>query len=232
MDADEIKRTVGFHAVERHVRSGMRVGMGTGTTAIWAIRRIGHLIDSGALTDIVGVATSFQAQFECERLGIPVRSMNDPAIDGSLDLVIDGADEVDPKRYLTKGGGGALLLEKVIAYASGTVVIIVDEQKLVPRLGVSFPIPVEIAVEARRSVQKRIAALGGASDLRLAERKMGPVITDNGNPILDVTFTDEFDPVAMERDLDSIPGVLANGLFASTPSTIYVGRQDGSVTAF
>lgn len=207
----------------------MHIGMGTGSTAVWAIRRIGERLTGGSLTNIIGVATSYQAQFECERLGIPLRSLNDPTVGGRLDLVIDGADEIDPNGHLTKGGGGALLFEKILAYAADAVVIVADEKKLVDRLGRSFPIPIEIAAEARLSVLQRVRALGGRGELRWASRKMGPVITDNGNPILDVTFEEEFDPVAMERDLDSIPGALGNGIFAAFAPVIYVGNSESTV---
>lgn len=226
---DEAKRAAGRHAVDSHVKNGMRIGMGTGSTAVWAIRRIGELLKDGALADIVGVATSYQAEFECERLGISLRRLNDPAIDGRLDLVIDGADEIDPNGHLTKGGGGALLFEKILAYAADSVIIVADEQKLVERLGLGFPIPVEIAAEARLSVLRRVRDLGGRGELRWAKRKMGPVITDNGNPILDVTFKEEFDPIAMEQDLDVIPGAFANGIFAAIAPVLYVGKEDGSV---
>lgn len=229
METDRIKRAVGEHAVSEHVRSGMRIGMGTGSTAVWAIRRIGALLSEGSVSDILGVPTSFQSQLECECLGIPTRSLNDPAIDGRLDLVIDGADEIDSGRRLTKGGGAALLLEKVIAYNAETVVIVVDERKLVERLGLSFPVPVEIVSEARRSVLRGIENLGGRGDLRMAERKMGPVITDNGNMLLDVTFEREFDPVEMERELDAIPGILGNGIFARVSPLIYVGTNAGEI---
>jgi ribose 5-phosphate isomerase A len=229
VDVETIKREVGEYAVSAHVESGMRIGMGTGSTAVWAIRKIGALLAEGKIRDILGVPTSFQSQLECEQLGIPLRSLSDPAIDGRLDLVIDGADEIDSNCRLTKGGGAALLLEKVIAYSADTVVIVADEQKLVDRLGRSFPVPVEIAAEARKSVLRRVRALGADGGLRMATRKMGPVITDNGNPLLDLTFTTEFDPVAMEKELHRIPGALGNGIFADFRPIVYVGTSDGNV---
>ena len=242
MANDEGKRAAGFAAADRYVRSGMKVGMGTGSTAVWAIRRIGQKLADGELTDIIGVATSSQAELECQALGIPLRSMNDPEIDGRLDLTIDGADEVDPQRRLVKGGGGALLIEKIVAYASDRFVVVVDRSKLVDHLGLAFAVPLEVLPLARVPVLnalREIAALREINALReiaaeptvrLAERKMGAVITDNGNIIVDVRFREPMEPAAMEVELSRIPGVLGNGLFTRVAPTVLVGEANGEVT--
>jgi ribose 5-phosphate isomerase A len=229
MSNDETKRAAGYAAADRYVSSNMKVGMGTGSTAVWAIRRIGERLADGSIDNVVGVATSSQAELECHEVGIPLRSMNDPQICGRLDLVIDGADEVDPERRLVKGGGGALLVEKIVAYNSDRVVIVADESKLVEHLGVDFPVPIEVLPFARVSVLEALRGLGGEPAVRVAERKMGAVITDNGNLVVDVGFSEPIDPVAMEAELGMIPGVLGNGLFTRIDPIVIVGRDDGSV---
>lgn len=228
MDAQETaKRTVGEAAADRFVQSGMKVGLGTGSTAVWSIRRIGERMASGELSGIVGVATSSQAEMEAQRLGIPLRSMNDPEIAGSLHLTIDGADEIDPGTRLVKGGGGALLIEKIVAYASERFVVVADESKLVDHLGLAFPVPVEVLPLARVPVLAALERLGGEPTVRMAARKMGAVITDNGNIIVDVRFREPFDPAEMETELSRIPGVLGNGLFTRLRPVILIAGDEG-----
>jgi ribose 5-phosphate isomerase A len=229
MDVTEVKRLLGCAAVDAYVRSGMRLGLGTGSTAIWAVRRVGELLKQGSLTGIVGVPTSSQTLMECQALGIPIRSMNDPDIAGGLDLAIDGADEVDGERRCTKGGGGALLIEKIVAYAARRFVVIVDRPKLVRDLGLSFAIPTEVLREAREPAIRAFAALGGRGEVRMAVRKMGAVITDNGNILIDVKFAGPMDPVQMEKELSLIPGVLGNGLFTRVRPTVLVGDAGGKI---
>lgn len=230
MAHDEGKRAAGFAAVDRYVKSGMKIGMGTGSTAVWAIRRIGQKLADGELADIVGVATSSQAELECQALGIALRSMNDPEIDGRLDLTIDGADEVDPKLRLVKGGGGALLIEKIVAYASDRFVVVADRSKLVEHLGLAFAVPLEVLPLARVPVLRALREIAGDATVRLAERKMGSVVTDNGNILVDVRFLEPMDPVAMEVELSRIPGVLGNGLFTRVVPTVLIGEADEEVT--
>ena len=223
----EGKKAAGRAAAAR-VESGMKVGMGTGSTAVWAIRGVGERLASGEIHDVVAVATSSQSEMECQKLGIPLRSMNDPEINGRLDLTIDGADEVDRDRNLTKGGGGALLLEKIAAYSSDAMIVVVDDSKLVENLGLVFPIPLEVLPLARVPVMRAIEGIGGQPEVRMAERKMGAVITDNGNIIVDVRFSEPIDPVEMEARLSRIPGVLGNGLFTQIEPTVIVGSDDGT----
>jgi ribose 5-phosphate isomerase A len=224
-----MKAAAGKAAVDDLVKSGMKLGLGTGSTAIHAIRRVGELLARGELKDICAFATSFQAEIACEKLGIPFYPLNSRELSGGLDLTIDGADEVDPENRLIKGGGGALLIEKITAYASGFYAITVDEAKLTGSLGTGFPVPVEVIPEARVTVAKALTALGAAAELREALRKAGPVITEHGNLLLDIRFAAPVDPAAMEREINFIPGVVENGFFTRKHPVIYIAHSDGSI---
>ena len=228
-DLEQLKQMLGTAAVDRFVKDDMRLGLGTGSTAIWAVRRVAGRIAEGSLHGIRVVATSIQTDLEARALGIPVLSLNDSSVDGQLDLTIDGADEVDPDRNLIKGGGGAMLIEKIVAYASRRFLVIVDERKLSSRLGEKAAVPVEIAVQALATVRARVREMGGTAELRIGVRKAGPVVTDLGNLLLDVTFGAAFDPRARESELKLIPGVLENGLFTRKLPELLVGRNDGSL---
>jgi ribose 5-phosphate isomerase A len=231
MDQSAIKELVGKRAVEALVKSGMKLGLGTGSTAIPAVRHIGLLLRQGVLRDIRAVPTSFQTSIECEKWGIPLFTLNSAEIGGSLDLTIDGADEVDPRGRLIKGGGGALLVEKIAAYASAAYAIVVDESKLVPHLALRFPLPLEVIPEARVPVLRALEALVPEAEavLREAVRKAGPVITEHGNLLLDVRCRSPVDPSALETELNRIPGVVENGFFTRRPPQVFVGRADGTV---
>jgi ribose 5-phosphate isomerase A len=223
------KEAAGRAAVDALVKSGMRLGLGTGSTAIHAVRRVGELLASGTLKDIRAFATSFQTEIECEKLGIPFFSLNSRELSGGLDLTIDGADEIDQQKCLIKGGGGALLTEKIAAYVSSCLAIVADESKLTENLGLRFPVPVEVVPAARLTATRAITALGGKPMLREALKKAGPVVTDNGNLILDVLFSDPPDPVFMEAELNRIPGVVENGLFTGKMPVLYIAKADGTV---
>jgi ribose 5-phosphate isomerase A len=221
-----MKRAVGRAAVDRYVVDGMRLGLGTGSTAIWAVRRTAERFAEGGLPRLRVVTTSLQSDLEARALGLPVVTLNDAGMEEGLDLTIDGADEVDARGRLIKGGGGALLLEKVIAYASRRLVIVVDRGKLGDRLGTHFPVPVEVVAGALAPVRRAIRDLGAEVELRMAVRKAGPVVTDLGNLLLDARFTEPFDPVAMETALDAIPGVMGNGLFTrQRPEVLSAGPE-------
>ena len=229
-----IKEMTGRAAVEALVKSGMKLGLGTGSTAIPAVQLIGALLAEGKLKNILAVPTSFQTSIECEKWGIPLFSLNSKEIGGALDLTIDGADEVDPENRLVKGGGGALLLEKIVAYASAFYAIVVDESKLVPHLGMRFPVPVEVVPEARIPVTQALRKLGAEVILREALRKAGPVITDRGNLLLDIRFASAHDPSALEAKLNRIPGVVENGFFTGPYDRplvprVFIGKADGSL---
>jgi ribose 5-phosphate isomerase A len=234
MDQQAIKEKTGKAAVQALVKSGMKLGLGTGSTAITAVRHIGALLAEGKLNNIFAVPTSFQTTIECEKLGIALYTLNSREIGGELDLTIDGADEVDPNNCLVKGGGGALLLEKIVAYASASYAILVDESKLVNNLGIGFPVPVEVIPDARLPVTLALQKLGAEVLLREAVRKAGPVITDRGNLLLDIRFKSPPDPVAMEAELNRIPGVVENGFFTgpcdrTLVPRIFIGKADGTV---
>jgi ribose 5-phosphate isomerase A len=224
-----MKEAAGKAAVDDLVKSGMKLGLGTGSTAIHAVRRVGELLSQGVLCDICAFATSFQAEIECEKLRIPFFTLNSRELSLGLDLTIDGADEVDPQNRLIKGGGGAHLIEKIAAYASAEFAVIVDESKLTQQLGVGFPIPVEIVPEARAQVIRTLEKLKAEVILREALRKAGPVITEHGNLILDIRFNSQIDPSSMETELNNIPGVVENGLFTKKQPVVFIARSDGTV---
>jgi len=225
----KMKQAAGKAAVDSLVKSGMKLGLGTGSTAIHAIRRVGELLSQGVLSDIYAFTTSFQSEIECEKLKIPFFPLNSRELAGKLDLTIDGADEVDPQSYLIKGGGGAMLIEKLAAYASAAYAITVDESKVVGSLGTGFPVPVEVIPEARVSASMALEAMGAAVTLREALRKAGPVITEHGNLILDIRFAKPVDPVAMEREINYIPGVVENGFFTRNRPVVYIAHLDGNI---
>ncbi len=225
----EIKKLLGYHAVDRNVESGMRIGLGTGSTAVWAVKRVAEKLSDGKLSNLSLFATSSQTEAACDELGLSTYSLNDPRIAGVLDLTIDGADEIDPAGNLTKGGGGALLREKIAAFCSRRYVIVGDDSKLVQSLGMSFPLPLEVVPLARRVVLEALRAMGAEATVREAVRKMGHVITDNGNIIIDARFGEHHDPAELERRLDSIPGVVETGLFVGMKPVVYLGAADGSI---
>jgi len=234
MNLDEIKEKLGKEAVETLVKDGMKLGLGAGSTAIFAVRHLGLLLRERKLVDVKVVPTSIQTSIECEKLGIPLYTLNSIIIDGRLDLTIDGADEVDSKNRLVKGGGGALLPEKIVAYSSTSYAIIVDKSKIVESLGLTFAVPVEVVPFARIPVTMALQKLGAEVVLREAQRKAGPVITDQGNLLLDIRFKEVVDPAIMEAKINNIPGVVENGFFAgpadhSLRMQILIGNADGTI---
>lgn len=214
---------------EGKIFSGIKIGLGTGSTAMPAVKRLSERINDGTLKDVKAVATSFQTTVACQELGIPVYSMNDMTIGGSLDLAIDGADEVGPGNSLIKGGGAALLREKIIAYNSKEFVIVADESKVVESHGTKFALPVEIIAEARVSIIRELEKLGAECILRQGVRKAGPVVTDNGNMILDCTWENPVNALEMEDKIDSITGVVECGFFTKNVPSVFVAHADGSV---
>lgn len=214
---------------EGKIFSGIKIGLGTGSTAMPAVKRLSERIKDGTLKDVKAVATSFQTTVASQELGIPVYSMNDMTIGGSLDLAIDGADEVGPGNSLIKGGGAALLREKIIAYNSKEFVIVADESKVVESHGTKFALPVEIIAEARVSIIRELEKLGAECILRQGVRKAGPVVTDNGNMILDCTWENPVNALEMEDKIDSITGVVECGFFTKNVPSVFVAHADGSV---
>ena len=229
MDTEEVKRLIGIRVVDTLVKSGMKLGLGTGSTAVHAVNRVGELWRQGNLQDILAVPTSFQTMVACQTAGISLTTLNDPAVNGELDLTIDGADEVDPQWRLIKGGGAAMLIEKVVAHASERYCIMVHSSKLSSRLGEKAPVPVEVVPEALLTATRRLEALGGQVQLRMATKKAGPIISDHGNLVLDVSFPEPFDPKGLEAQIMGIPGVTANGIFTRPVNDLFVGFPDGRV---
>ena len=214
---------------EGKIKSGMKIGLGTGSTALPAVKRLAERIEDGTLKDVKAVVTSFQTANACADWGIPVYTLNDKAISGHLDLTIDGADEIDQKNNLIKGGGAALLREKIVAYNSDAYAIVADESKNVESLGTKFALPVEIIGDARFPISKVLEALGAKCVLREGVRKCGPVITDNGNQILDCLWEKPVDANIMEAKINEIPGVVENGFFTKLRPIVFIAHADGNV---
>jgi ribose 5-phosphate isomerase A len=218
---DELKRQAALHAVAS-VQDGMIVGLGTGSTAAWAVKLLGEKVGAGL--SIQGVPTSEATAQLAREVGIPLVDFD--AIWG-IDLTLDGADEVDPNLNLVKGGGGALLREKIVAAASKELIILVDPAKLVPRLGDRFPLPVEVTPFGWQQTARHIAAVGGQPKLRQVGAR--PYTTDNGNYILDCRFPGGIEsPGRTEAALDRIPGVVESGLFVGLTRRVIVGYPDGA----
>ncbi|AKG22381.1 ribose-5-phosphate isomerase RpiA [Calothrix sp. 336/3] len=215
-----MKQEVG-KAAAALVESGMIVGLGTGSTTAYAIQYIGDRLNSGDLKNIVGVPTSFGAEVLAKQYGIPLTTLD--AID-HIDIAIDGADEVDPRKNLIKGGGAAHTREKVVDYLANRFVVVVDAGKLVDHLGSVFPVPVEVIPMAITPVMNVIRELGGEPQLRMGVRKAGPVITDQGNMVVDVKFNSIPDPVELEKTLNNLPGVLENGIFVNCADIVLIGE--------
>lgn len=205
-----------------YVESGMVVGLGTGSTAAFAVRRIGQLLRAGRLERVVGVPTSRRVEGLAREQGIPLRTLEE---EPEVDVTIDGADEVDPDLNLLKGRGGAMLREKIVARASRCEIIVVDDAKLVPRLGTQAPLPVEVVPFGWSVIARELAALGG----RPLRRASGgdPVLTDEGNYILDCRFGGIADPGALDRALRAIPGVVEHGLFVGLATMVIVAGREG-----
>jgi len=227
MPIDQLKINAAEYAVDNFIQSGMLVGLGFGTTAIHAVHRIANLLSEKRLASITAVACSKSTEELAEKLGIP---LIDFSLDTRVDITIDGADEVDSQMNLIKGGGGALTREKIIASASKQVVIIADEKKLVETLGSTFKVPIEVLDFAFVTVFKEIEDLGGIPVLREGKGKVGPVVTDNGNNLIDADFGPIQNPGYLNARLHSIQGVMETGLFIGYCKIAYVGTQYGVKT--
>ncbi len=223
MDIVTLKREAGERAVD-FVTPGMVLGLGHGSTAIFALRRIAAMLEAGELHDILGIPTSSQVEGDARALGIPLTSLNDHP---EIDLTIDGADEVDDDLNLIKGGGGALLREKIVAQASRREIIVVDETKLSPTLGVQWSVPVEVTPFGWRSQEAFLRSLGARVTLRRAEGG-SPFETDQGNLILDCDFGSLSSPTQLANRLDRRAGILEHGLFLGLASDVIVGTEQGT----
>lgn len=211
-------------AVDR-LASGMVVGLGTGSTAALAIEEIGKRLRTGALHDIVGIATSNAARHHALACGVPVGTLESHP---SVDVTIDGADEIDPAGRVLKGHGGALLREKIVAARSARWIVVVDPTKLVPRLGTRFPVPVEVVPFGWMGHLSALRALGAEPQLRMRDAD-APMLTDEGHYILDARFPAGIeDPEALAHALCDLPGVVDTGLFLTFRPEIIVGRADAA----
>lgn len=219
-----MKQEVGKAAATR-VQSGSIVGLGTGSTTAYTIQFLGDRLKSGELKDIIGIPTSFQAEVLAKQYGIPLTTLD--AVD-HIDIAIDGADEVDPQKNLIKGGGAAHTREKIVDYLAEQFIVVVDSSKIVDRLGSSFPVPVEVIPMAIAPVMRAIKKLGGKPELRMGVKKAGPVITDQGNMVIDVKFDNIENPADLEKTLNNIPGVLENGIFVGVTDLVLVGEVQDS----
>lgn len=214
------KQLAGERSVD-YIQAGMTLGLGTGSTAYWAIRELGNRVRQGL--QVRAVATSSQSENFARDLGIPMVAFVDVE---RIDLDIDGADEVDRSLNLIKGGGGALLREKIVACNSAQFIIVADESKLVDRLG-SFPLPVEVFPFAWELTFRQLKALGGIPVLR--RERDEKFVSDNGNYIIDCAFGKMADPVKLQQELNRIPGVAEHGLFLGLANIVVIGKTNGGV---
>jgi ribose 5-phosphate isomerase A len=219
---ENAKKRVALEAV-KHVEEGFVVGLGSGSTAAYAIQEIGRRVTQGGL-HVLGVPTSSQAMMIAVGSGVPLTTLDEHP---SLDLAIDGADQLDKQFNMIKGGGGALTREKIVASTAKQLVIVADEMKLVEKLGTNCEVPAEVLPFALAPVTANIKKLGGEPLLRESKGKLGAVVTDNGNYIVDI----DFGPIDKAEELDQrlkiIPGVFETGLFIGMADVVYLGKPDG-----
>jgi ribose 5-phosphate isomerase A len=218
--ANLMKQAVGKAAADR-VKSNSIVGLGTGSTTAYALEFIGDRLKKGELENVVGIPTSFQAEVLARKYGIPLTTLD---VAEHIDIAIDGADEVDPQKNLIKGGGAAHTREKIVDALAESFLVVVDSGKLVDQLGSTFLLPVEVIPMALTPVMRALAKLGGKPELRMGIRKAGPVVTDQGNLVIDVKFDSIPNPAELEKTINNIPGVLENGLFVGVADVILVGE--------
>jgi ribose 5-phosphate isomerase A len=216
---DAAKRRAGEHAAAR-VADGETVGLGTGSTAAHAIRALGRAVEDGL--DVRGVATSYASRDLAREAGVPLAALADVE---RIDVAIDGADQVSDDLALIKGGGAAHAREKVVDAAAERFLVVVDPSKETAVL--DRAVPVEVLPDARATVKRAVRDLDGTPTLRAAERKDGPVVTDNGNLVLDCDFGAVADPTTLATALSTTPGVVAHGLFVDLADEVHVGQEDG-----
>jgi ribose 5-phosphate isomerase A len=220
---EKAKKNAALEAVKL-VKDGFIVGLGSGSTAAYAIERIGDRIKLEKM-HVLGVPTSYQALMLAIKHGIPITTLDEHP---TLDLTIDGADQIDEQLNLIKGMGGALAREKIVAFASKKLVIIADESKKVKVLGENnHPVPIEVLPLAASVLMRKIKEIAGKPTIREGIKKVGPVITDNGNVILDVAFGLITKPAELERKLKKLTGVVETGLFVQMANIVYLGKGSG-----
>ncbi len=220
---EKAKKNAALEAV-KHVKDGFVVGLGSGSTAAHAIEELGRRVKKEGL-HILGVPTSYQSLALAVKCGILITTLEEHP---TLDITIDGADQIDKKLNLIKGMGGALAREKVVASASKKLVIVADETKKVEVLGENdHPVPIEVLPFAVPLVMHKISEIGGKPLLREGKGKVGPIITDNANILIDAFFGLIHKPTELEQKLQTIPGIVETGLFLNVADTVYLGKRDG-----
>ncbi|MDL2246858.1 ribose-5-phosphate isomerase RpiA [Methanobrevibacter sp. OttesenSCG-928-K11] len=215
-----LKKEAAIKAAE-YVNDGNVLGLGTGSTTHYFIEEVGNRIKNEEL-EIIGIPTSYQSFLLAKKANIPISTLEEY----DIDLAVDGADEIDPDLNLIKGGGAAHTLEKIIDYSAGKFFVIADESKYVKELG-NFPVPVEVISESARVVMNALKDMGATSTIRMGQSKDGPVITDNGNFVIDAKFNEILSPEHLEIDLNSIPGVVENGIFTQMVDKAILGTNEG-----
>lgn len=222
LELEDMKRLAAEKAVEQ-IEDRMVIGLGTGSTVEYVIKRLGEMVKTGL--KIEGIPTSLKTKRLAKEYGIYLTDINENT---EIDLTIDGADEVDSCLNLIKGGGGALTREKIIAYHSKKEIIVVDESKIVKKLGVGVPLPVEVTKYGWKATKKTLEGIGCTAVLRTIMDEV--FITDNSNYILDCDFGKINEPEVLEKEINSIPGVLENGLFLGLVDEVIVGSKQGIIT--
>eukprot|EP00640_Fibrocapsa_japonica_P002371 CAMPEP_0113947580 /NCGR_PEP_ID=MMETSP1339-20121228/65582_1 /TAXON_ID=94617 /ORGANISM="Fibrocapsa japonica" /LENGTH=284 /DNA_ID=CAMNT_0000954243 /DNA_START=90 /DNA_END=944 /DNA_ORIENTATION=+ /assembly_acc=CAM_ASM_000762 len=230
MTQDEAKKVVGYKSVDDYVKSGMVVGLGTGSTAAFAVERLGQKLQSGELRDVVAVPTSVRTRQQAEDLGIPLVTLDTHS---ELDVAIDGADEVDEDLNLVKGRGGALLREKMVEVCAKKFIVIVDDSKLVRGLGVSGAMPVEVTPFCWKHSMDRLlnakSMKGCTAELRMDGDK--PYVTDNDNYIIDLYFKEPMkDANAAAKEMLDMVGIVEHGLFLDMTTAVLIAGKDGSIS--
>lgn len=218
---DSSKKNAGYKAAE-YVEDGMVLGLGTGSTTHYFIEKVGMRIRDEGIK-VLGIPTSFQSLLIAKKWNIPITTLEEH----DINLSVDGADEVDGEFNLIKGGGAAHTKEKIVDYAAENFIVIVDESKVKKSLG-DFPVPVEVLPDASRMVIQTLEDMGAICNIRMAIRKDGPVITDNGNFLIDAKFSEIESPSHLEIDLNSIPGVVENGIFSQMVDKVIIGTDNGT----
>lgn len=215
-----LKKIAGFAAAEE-IQDGQIVGLGTGSTTHYFIEKVGMRMKEEEI-NVMGIPTSYQSFLLAKEWKIPVTTLEEH----DVDIAVDGADEIDPDFNLIKGGGAAHTLEKIVDYSAEKLIIIADDSKIVNKLG-KFPVPLEIISESRKPVFSTLEDMGADPKIRMAQYKDGPVISDNGNFIVDADFREIDNPIQLEKDLNSIPGVVENGIFSQMVDQVILGTSDG-----
>jgi ribose 5-phosphate isomerase A len=220
---EKAKKNAALEAV-KHVKDGFVVGLGSGSTAAYAIEEIGNRIKNEKI-HVLGIPTSYQAFLLAIQCGIPITTLEEHP---TIDLTIDGADQIDQKLNLIKGMGGALTREKIVAFASKKLIIVADESKKVKLLGENnHPVPMEVLPFAAPVLMQKIKEQGGKPTLREGIGKVGPIITDNGNVLIDANFGIIPNPAKLEHKLKMLPGVVETGLFVKMANIVYLGTSTG-----